>query len=112
MPGQLTLGTWANLTMTRRPKPGASECCDYPKTTTTFSNTCPCFARSIASKDRPGADFLLVYNFLVAPDDYVVFFELTEGKSVIAGSPGQDVAFPTTYAEEAATFLTSLVPAT
>jgi hypothetical protein len=52
-----------------------------------------------------------VYNFLISPDDYVVFFELTEGKSVIAGSPDQDVAFPTTYAEEAATFLTSLIPA-
>ena len=43
--------------------------------------------------------------------DYVVFFEMTEGRSVIAGSPGQGVDFPKSYAEEAATFLTSLIPA-
>jgi hypothetical protein len=76
-----------------------------------FLEHLPVFRAIDRFKDRPGVDFLLVYNFLISPDDYVVFFELTEGKSVIAGSPGQDVAFPTTYAEEAATFLTSLIPA-
>jgi hypothetical protein len=62
-------------------------------------------------KDRPGVDFLLVHNFLWSPDYYIVFFEFTDGARLIAGSPAQGVAFPTTYAEEAATFLTSLVPA-
>jgi hypothetical protein len=75
-----------------------------------FLEHLPLFRAVDRFKDRPGVDFLLVYNFLISPDDYVVFFELTESKSVIAGSPGQDVAFPTTYAEEAATFLTSLIP--
>jgi hypothetical protein len=44
----------------------------------------------------------------VAPDDYVIFFEFTEGKSRIAWS-GR--VFPDDLAEEAATFLTSLIPA-
>ena len=63
-------------------------------------------------KDRPGVDFLLVHNFLWTPDYYIVLFEFADGASAIAGSPAQGVAFPTTYAGEAATFLTSLIPAT
>jgi hypothetical protein len=76
-----------------------------------FLEHLPLFRAVDRFKDRPGVDFLLVYNFLISPDDYVVFFEMTEGRSVIAGSPGQGVNFPNAYAEEAATFLTSLIPA-
>ena len=61
-------------------------------------------------KDRAGVDFLLVHNFLWFPDYYIVCFEFAEGKSVIAGSPGQGVAFPKAYAEEAARFLAPLLP--
>jgi hypothetical protein len=76
-----------------------------------FLEHLPVFRAVDRFKDRPGVDFLLVYNFLISPDDYVVFFELTQGRSVIAGSPDQGVDFPKAYAEEAATFLASLIPA-
>jgi hypothetical protein len=61
-------------------------------------------------KDRPGVDFMLVYNYLWSPGHYTVLFELNDGRSTIVGSPGQDVPLPERYREEASAFLESLVP--
>ncbi|MGY8665000.1 hypothetical protein Q3C01_21935 [Bradyrhizobium sp. UFLA05-109] len=61
-------------------------------------------------KDRPGTDVLLVYDFLFNPGYYTVLFEISEGASRIAGSPGQEVSFPTAYAEEADAFLKAMIP--
>jgi hypothetical protein len=46
----------------------------------------------------------------LAHDRTDVPFEMTEDNSVIAGSPGQGMTFPKADAEEAATFLNSLIP--
>jgi hypothetical protein len=61
-------------------------------------------------KDRPGTDILLVYDFLWSVEAYTVLFEIDEGTSRIAGSPDQDVPFPTAYAEEASAFLRAMIP--
>lgn len=61
-------------------------------------------------KDRPGTDVLLVHDFLFNPGYYTVLFEIGEGASRIAGSPGQEVPFPTVYAEEANIFLKAMIP--
>ena len=62
-------------------------------------------------KDRPGIDFILVYDHFHRPNGYTVLLELTEAASRIAGSPGQDMPLPTDYAAEARAFLRSLAPA-
>ena len=46
-----------------------------------------------------------------SPGHYIVLFELSEGRSTIAGSPGQGVPFPNTMQKEASAFLKSLVSA-
>jgi hypothetical protein len=61
-------------------------------------------------KDRPGVDFILVYNHFWNPEYYMVLFEIREGVSVIAGSPGQGMPFPQRYADEARAFIQSIVP--
>jgi hypothetical protein len=76
-----------------------------------FLEHLPVFRAVDRFKDRGGVDFMLVHNFLFSPQEYVVLFELSEGRSTIAGSPGQGVAFPEHYREETSTFLRSLIPA-
>lgn len=61
-------------------------------------------------KDRPGVDILLVYNFIWRPETYTAFFEISEGSSVTAGSPGRGTPFPADYAKEAGEFLTAMMP--
>jgi hypothetical protein len=61
-------------------------------------------------KDRPGADILLVYNFIWRPQTYTVLFEIREGSSVIVGSPGRGTPFPADHAEEAGEFLNAMIP--
>jgi hypothetical protein len=62
-------------------------------------------------KDRPGTDFMLVYDhFWSWRDDYVVLFEFSEGASVIAASPGQGIPFPKLHAEEASAFMQTVAP--
>jgi len=62
-------------------------------------------------KDRPGVDFMLVYDHFFNPGHYSVLFEFSEGSSIIAGSPGQGVPFPQHHADEADAFIRSLAPA-
>jgi hypothetical protein len=59
-------------------------------------------------KDRPGVDFMLLYNYFFDPGDYIVLFEFTGGASVIA--PGQGFPYPERYAQEAGVFFKSMAP--
>lgn len=70
----------------------------------------PPFRAVCRFKDRPGADFMLLYSHFWDPGCYTALFEFSEGASVIAGSPGTGAPFPAQYAEEADVFLSSLIP--
>jgi hypothetical protein len=62
-------------------------------------------------KDRPGVDFMLLYNYFFYPGDFTVLFEFTGGASMIAGSPDQGSPYPERYAQEADAFFRSMAPA-
>ncbi len=59
-------------------------------------------------KDRPGVDFMLVYNHFWSPGEYMALFEFTEGASTFAGSSYMGVPLPKHYAEEASAFIDAL----